>query len=632
MVQVGDTLGSYELVTHLKSGGMAALYLARRQGAAGFARYVAIKIVHPHLAKDETFQKMFVAEALLSVRIDHPNVVHVEELGEVDGTFYLVMEYVRGTSLAHFLKRLMEFDTALSPALAVYIAMQVAEGLHAAHETTDDDGNPLKVVHRDVSPQNILVAYRGNVKLIDFGIAHAEGRELLTRTGTLRGKIRYMSPEQGLGRKIDRRADVYALGVILWEMLTSRRLVEADEELAALNFVQKPEIVPPGQLVDGIPPALDRVVLDALALDPSKRIQTAQELWRRLAQAVPGALEVEPSVLAELLTIALADEIDTEKHVLPESMSGVLVGALGREAGASLESTGTGERRRARARSAATSEGPLKLHPRLAKLTRGVPEVRPNPVYPSGAAAPRVRLGPDDPTPTTGDRSGARLRKADAEAPPARAIPPPPPPSAPRASDPALPRAAPAVEPDPNLDRFTPLVSLAAVDATAPRSPADVIGTRRGSVVVAVAAVISAVIVAAGAAIGWFARGEVTSQGGAPAASTTTTPATPAPSEAATAADPPTSGTVGASADPPRPRGPSATTPSTAVAAEDDGSDPGAEALDDPERSSSARGRGTRSRRRSGTVAPSRAEPPASPPSAPRSGGRRRPLIVPEDW
>jgi eukaryotic-like serine/threonine-protein kinase len=193
MFEVGEQVGDYQIVARLKSGGMATLFLGRRRGASGFAKHVAIKVIHPHLAEDPAFVRMFVDEALLSARIQHPNVVHVEELKRRDGKYFLVMEYVHGVALVQLLRTLGRKGRRLAPDLAVQIAARIADGLHAAHETRDPDGQTAGVVHRDVSPQNVLLAWAGHVKLIDFGVAKAHGRATHTIGGSLKGKVRYMS-------------------------------------------------------------------------------------------------------------------------------------------------------------------------------------------------------------------------------------------------------------------------------------------------------------------------------------------------------------------------------------------------------------------------------------------------------
>jgi len=322
VLRVGDEIAGYEIVAPLKAGGMAALYLGRRSGAAGFAKHVAIKVVHAHLANDESFVEMFLDEARLSARIEHPNCVHVHDLGEVEGMYFLVMEYVHGCALSQFMQVLAQRELKLSVPLAVTIAAKVAGGLHAAHELTDDAGEPLGVVHRDVSPQNVLVAYKGHVKLIDFGIAKARGRMQQTAAGLLKGKFRYMAPEQAMGKPVDRRTDVYALGVVLWELLTMRKLFDADNELALLDLVRNPRIPPPSSIAPDVPPALDQVVLTALAADQNQRYATCMHFRKALQQVIPESLGIDAPQLSSLLTTVMADVIQEENETLPESAVG----------------------------------------------------------------------------------------------------------------------------------------------------------------------------------------------------------------------------------------------------------------------------------------------------------------------
>ena len=323
-IDVGSRIRDYEIIARLKAGGMATLFLARRVGAAGFSRHVAIKVVHPHLAEDQGFIRMFIDEALLSARIQHPNVVHVEELGEDHGTYFLAMEYVHGSALSTLLGSLAKLERRLAPDLAVWIAMRLADGLHAAHELRGDAGEPLGVVHRDVSPQNVILSMTGHVKLIDFGIAKAassSGKK--TETGSLKGKLRYMAPEQAYGHAVDRRTDVYALGIVLWEMLTMHRMFTGANDLQILDQVRAPKIAPPSQLAPGISPALDRVVLAALAPDPSQRPQTAQDFRRMLGDALPAANNVDAGRVAEGLEAVLGELLVARRSALPESLSGV---------------------------------------------------------------------------------------------------------------------------------------------------------------------------------------------------------------------------------------------------------------------------------------------------------------------
>ncbi len=299
---------------------MATLFLARRRGAAGFSRHVAIKVVHPHLSDDASFVRMFIDEALLSARIEHPNVVHVIELGEERGMYFLAMEYVHGCTLAQLHRALVARGRTLSVPAAVAICMQIADGLHAAHETTGDDGQPLGVVHRDVSPQNVLVSFRGFVKLIDFGIAKSRGRQQ-TATGTLKGKLRYMAPEQATGRAVDRRTDLYALGIVLWELLTGRRLFDGSDDFAVLEKVRAPHVVGPREIVPSVPEALDRVVLAALAPGLDDRPASVQAWRDALAAAVPEATSVSSSDIAAVLAEAMPEEIARQTALLPDSVT-----------------------------------------------------------------------------------------------------------------------------------------------------------------------------------------------------------------------------------------------------------------------------------------------------------------------
>jgi serine/threonine-protein kinase len=298
----GDWLGDYEIRGRLRAGGMATLFLAQRHGAAGVSRPVVIKVIHPHLAENELMVRMFIDEARISSHIRHSNVVYVEEFGEHDGVYYIVMEYVDGCSLHQLLHACVAEGRKLSPAIAVHIAIEVAAGLHAAHETCGEDGEPLGIVHRDVSPSNVLLTRDGRVKVIDFGIAKARGRLGATRSGSgLKGKLRYMSPEQAWGRPIDRRADLYALGICLWELLAGRGLFRAKHDLAVLELARNPVIPPPSQLNREVSAALDAVILRATALRPEDRHPTALELRRDLMAAVPNAVAIPPELVGELV-------------------------------------------------------------------------------------------------------------------------------------------------------------------------------------------------------------------------------------------------------------------------------------------------------------------------------------------
>jgi len=320
----GSPAGAYEVIAHLKRGGMANLYLAHRNGAAGFRRLVAVKVIHPDIAEDARSVAMFVQEARVTARIAHPNVVHVEDLGEVSGTYFLVMEYIHGGSLAQLLNALSEKKRRLAPEVAVAIAARIAEGLHAAHEVTDASGALIGLVHRDVSPQNILLSHKGHVKLIDFGVAKNPAASDLSQVATLKGKIRYMSPEQAGLRDLDRRSDVYSLGLVLWEMLTMRRPFQGQKVFDILQEVREPNISPPARYASDVPPALDAVVMRALSPDPEDRHADAKDFRRDLVRAFPRAAAIDSVHLADLLVSILGDQLEDVRGKFPEEVSQVL--------------------------------------------------------------------------------------------------------------------------------------------------------------------------------------------------------------------------------------------------------------------------------------------------------------------
>jgi len=275
-------VGRYDICFELAAGGMATVYLARVDGPGGFRKLVALKCIHPHLVRQSGFVEMFLDEARLASRISHPNVCSVFDFGFADSTYYIAMEMLVG-EMAGRVCRVVEQHPTLSPlpAHAGYcgrIIADAAEGLHAAHELRGDDGQPLQVVHRDVSPQNLIITYDGSVKVMDFGIARALDQLHLTRTGTVRGKFPYMAPEQLEQAVVDRRADVWSLGVVLWELLTGKRLFHREREVDTMRAVLSAPIPAPSSVRPGIPRAFDEIALRALARNPARRYATAREL------------------------------------------------------------------------------------------------------------------------------------------------------------------------------------------------------------------------------------------------------------------------------------------------------------------------------------------------------------------
>jgi serine/threonine-protein kinase len=305
VLSAGDWLGGYEIQERLRSGGMAMMYIARRHGTAGFSRKIALKVIHPHLTFDSRFINMFVDEARICSHISHPNVVHVEEFGNDRGLYFLAMEHIDGCSLNDVLRLVSTQQKPLSVELATRIAMQIAAGMHAAHETQGEDGQSLNIIHRDISPANVLISREGSVKLIDFGIAKSRGRLAATATeGTIKGKLRYMAPEQALCKAVDRRADVYSLGVVFWELLTGKPLFgDAEDEVALLWSRIGGEGIPaPSTVNPAVPPAIDQLVQDMLAKELAERVPSAWAARTRMAEHVPGALAIDVAEVSALVT------------------------------------------------------------------------------------------------------------------------------------------------------------------------------------------------------------------------------------------------------------------------------------------------------------------------------------------
>jgi serine/threonine protein kinase len=282
---IGSKLDRFELIAELASGGMGTVFLARLGGAGGFQRLYAIKRLHEHLARHPEFIEMFFDEARLAARIHHPNVVPILEIGTTDAGHYLVMEYVEGDTAGHLFFAASQEGKKVPPRVAVRIVLDALAGLHAAHQGTDDDGNLLELVHRDVSPHNILVSVDGVSRLTDFGIARAASRLAVTRTGQLKGKIAYMAPEQARSEKIDRRADVFAMGICLWEMLVGHRLFKADADGDTLNRLLYEPIPRADEANPEVPHELAEVCARALLRDLSKRYPTAAEFSDALETA-----------------------------------------------------------------------------------------------------------------------------------------------------------------------------------------------------------------------------------------------------------------------------------------------------------------------------------------------------------
>jgi eukaryotic-like serine/threonine-protein kinase len=271
-------LGPYELLSKLGQGGMAEVWLARQRGLMGFEKMVAVKRLLPHLSGDRHFVRMFLDEARIAARINHGNVVQIFDLGEESGTFFIAMEYLAGLSLARVMGEGLRRQRPLPEPLAASIVSQMCNGLHCAHTLANAEGVPYGIVHRDVSPQNVVVLYDGGVKLVDFGIAKARERLSTTTTRGLKGKLAYFSPEQCLGEELDHRTDIFAAGVVLWEVLARRRLFKHTSELMVLKLITEGRVAPPSRVNPAVPARLDEITLKALDRDRNARFPSALEM------------------------------------------------------------------------------------------------------------------------------------------------------------------------------------------------------------------------------------------------------------------------------------------------------------------------------------------------------------------
>jgi serine/threonine protein kinase len=278
-----EWLGAYRLLEKLGQGGMAVVYRAERSGDAGFRKKVAIKRMLPQYRRDPSLLERFAAEARTNARLDHPNLVQVLDFG-IEPEPFLVLEFVEGVTLGAIMQKLAERRERIDVAAACFIGAEVAAGLDHAHRKKGDDGTPLGIVHRDVSPQNVLVSNEGTVKVSDFGLVKAADNVLKTMSGVTIGKLSYMAPEQADGKDVDGRADVFSLGVTIWEMLTIRSLIPPDDPLIAAQLLRSGDFVAPSTINPDVPPDLDRIVMACLRIDPEARTPSAQQVSQELRE------------------------------------------------------------------------------------------------------------------------------------------------------------------------------------------------------------------------------------------------------------------------------------------------------------------------------------------------------------
>jgi serine/threonine protein kinase len=302
-----DTYGPYKLLERVAVGGMAEVFRAKRSGVEGFEKIVAVKRILPHLSDNKEFVDMFVDEAKLVAGLTHPNIVQIFDLGKIDKTYYIAMEYVPGKDLRTILRCARERGLRLPLDLSVLVVSRVCAALEYAHRARDDQGRAMRIVHRDISPQNILISFEGDVKLTDFGIAKAATKATSTDSGALRGKLLYMSPEQAWGKPMDRRSDVFSLGIVFYEMVTDQKPFLGTSEMSILETVRECRISPPTSFNARLPEKIEKVILKALERDPDDRYQDAAEMARDLERVLRERQAPTPVELARYMEI-LFDE------------------------------------------------------------------------------------------------------------------------------------------------------------------------------------------------------------------------------------------------------------------------------------------------------------------------------------
>ena len=326
--QVKTRLGRYELLARLATGGMGEIFLARLEGAEGFEKLYVVKRILPHLADDARFRQMLIAEARIASRIAHPNICQVYELGETDGQLYIVMEYLEGITMLPLLRRASKEQHPLELGFIGGVLQQVCDALHYAHELKDRTGESLGIVHRDVTPSNVFLTESGVAKVLDFGIAKAKGASTQTQEGTVKGKYAYMAPEQLRGGGVDRRVDVFALGVLLYEMLALRRLFQRKTDYLTFRAVMEQPIPDVRRYRPDIPPALADVLARALDREPATRYESARQFGTAVLDALGSiARPWTQGELGDFLHASFADEIAKRSHQVANAVQRTGVGA-----------------------------------------------------------------------------------------------------------------------------------------------------------------------------------------------------------------------------------------------------------------------------------------------------------------
>jgi serine/threonine protein kinase len=318
----GKTLGKYEILRKLATGGMAEIYLACVRGQAGFEKTVVLKRILPHFAADPKFVQMFLDEARLAATLRHPNIADVYDIGEVDGILFFTMEFVHGQDVRSIRLAARQRSEMIPLAISLAILQGTAAALHCAHEMQGADGRPLELVHRDVSASNVIVSYDGAVKLLDFGIARANDHQHKTQTGTLKGKAPYMSPEQCRGQRLDRRTDLFSLGVMMFELTLGRRPFRGDNDFTIMEQIVHGVPPAPSSIVPGYPAELEAIVMKLLARDPRARYATAADMLHDLEPFVADhQLWVSSNSVGKYMRAAFADQVDAWERASHDGVS-----------------------------------------------------------------------------------------------------------------------------------------------------------------------------------------------------------------------------------------------------------------------------------------------------------------------
>lgn len=323
MSLVGSRVGRFEIIAEIGSGGMASVYLARATGSAGrsgFRRLHAIKVMHPHLSQDEQFVDMFLDEARVAATIHHPNVVPILDVGNDDGLIYLVMDYIEGDSLSNVEKVAINLRRRIPIGITLRVMLDALAGLHHAHELCTPEGTHLKIVHRDVSPQNIVISVDGTSRIVDFGIAKAESRVTTTKVGMIKGKLNFMAPEQLRSGPLDRRVDIFGLGVTLWEAITLRRLFAGESDFETARRILAGEYPTLQEFDPKLPPALDDLCRRALRPDAAERFQTCAEFADAIESQLRGHIASARDVATFIQGVA-QQKLDAERRAVRESVN-----------------------------------------------------------------------------------------------------------------------------------------------------------------------------------------------------------------------------------------------------------------------------------------------------------------------